>query len=558
MTSRWKSALARRRGAAVAAVAVIALSSGATGPAGATVPPDTHRARRAVTGDDEPTRSITVTRSRLGAPSCPTSPTSTPVCRRAHRRRRRRWTRWARSSQDLVTTLTALGIAEEDIQTSGLSLFPTFDDDGPDDHRLPGVDQRQRHDPRRRVRRRRGRRAEGLRRRGADARRHLVRLRRSRGGARRRPLGGRRERPHEGRRSTPRRPAPSVGEILRIVEGSVPEVPMFAAGVAADEAAPVAGGHRARHAGPRRRRHRRVRHGVSPAAWRRPGHGVRSVAMVLPSPKRAATSISALARAALRPERPDRLPRAAIAMAAWGPTMAGAVAGATARYPLAPALIDDEGTVELRRPVGGERRRRPRPAGPRRRPAQHGRRARSQPSRLRHGVVAAAKLGADIVYLNTGFAGPQLADVVAHEGIDAVLHDDEFAGIAEGCGAPIAVGGAELRALAVERSYLPLLPTRHAGRQVILTSGTTGRPKGAAGRRSARRRCADAAAVDDPDPRPRHRRHRRSAVPRLGSRPPRRRPRPVVDGRAAAAVRSRGDAGGGRRARRRRARRRTR
>ena len=34
-----------------------------------------------------------------------------------------------------------------------------------------------------------------------------------------------------------------------------------------------------------------------------------------------------------------------VAMAAWGPTMAGAIAAATARYPAAPAVIDDRGTL---------------------------------------------------------------------------------------------------------------------------------------------------------------------------------------------------------------------
>ena len=62
--------------------------------------------------------------------------------------------------------------------------------------------------------------------------------------------------------------------------------------------------------------------------------------MALP---RAVAAATALARAGLRPERPDRLPRAMMAMAAWGPTMAGGIAAASARYPLAPAVIDDEG-----------------------------------------------------------------------------------------------------------------------------------------------------------------------------------------------------------------------
>ena len=126
--------------------------------------------------------------------------------------------------------------------------------------------------------------------------------------------------------------------------------------------------------------------------------------MALPSPQRAVASASALARAALRPERPDRLPRAAIALAAYGPTMAGAVAAATARYPLAPAVIDEQGRLSyadlwaatdgvargLRaRGVGpGQHRRCPRPQPPwvrrvRRRRRQARRRHRLPQHRLR-------------------------------------------------------------------------------------------------------------------------------------------------------------------------------
>ena len=42
--------------------------------------------------------------------------------------------------------------------------------------------------------------------------------------------------------------------------------------------------------------------------------------------------------------------------------------------------------------------------------------------------IAAAKLGADILYLNTAFAGPQLVDVLDRESPKVVVHDEEFAG----------------------------------------------------------------------------------------------------------------------------------
>ena len=41
-------------------------------------------------------------------------------------------------------------------------------------------------------------------------------------------------------------------------------------------------------------------------------------------------------------------------------------------------------------------------------------------------VVAANRIGADVVLLNTSFAGPAMADVVNREGVDAVIYDEEF------------------------------------------------------------------------------------------------------------------------------------
>ncbi|MGH3345662.1 MAG: AMP-binding protein, partial [Nocardioides sp.] len=101
--------------------------------------------------------------------------------------------------------------------------------------------------------------------------------------------------------------------------------------------------------------------------------------------------------------------------------------------------------------------------------------------------IAVAKLGADILYLNTAFAGPQLVDVLEREAPSAVVHDEEFTGL-------LARADVEQRLLAwidsdtAEPTIEALIaahddsdldaPERHA-RIVILTSGTTGTPKGA-------------------------------------------------------------------------------
>ena len=43
--------------------------------------------------------------------------------------------------------------------------------------------------------------------------------------------------------------------------------------------------------------------------------------------------------------------------------------------------------------------------------------------------LAVAKLGADLLYLNTAFAGPQLVDVLEREKPGVVIHDEEFTGL---------------------------------------------------------------------------------------------------------------------------------
>ena len=102
-------------------------------------------------------------------------------------------------------------------------------------------------------------------------------------------------------------------------------------------------------------------------------------------------------------------------------------------------------------------------------------------------VYAAGKCGAGVVLLNTGFGSAQLADMIAREGVDLLVYDDEY-NAAVGDVRPRlgrfrawtqAPGPDTLDALIECGDTAP--PPRSGGRPkiVILTSGTTGVPKGA-------------------------------------------------------------------------------
>ncbi|MFT4049527.1 MAG: AMP-binding protein [Solirubrobacterales bacterium] len=105
--------------------------------------------------------------------------------------------------------------------------------------------------------------------------------------------------------------------------------------------------------------------------------------------------------------------------------------------------------------------------------------------------VATLKLGADGLLLNTAFAGPQLEQVILDQNADAVIMDEEYYDTLKGAigDRPAFIGwyddesSAPLTTLDQLRegqsTEEPAAPGR-TGRTIILTSGTTGKPKGAA------------------------------------------------------------------------------
>jgi len=107
-------------------------------------------------------------------------------------------------------------------------------------------------------------------------------------------------------------------------------------------------------------------------------------------------------------------------------------------------------------------------------------------------MLAAGKTGARLVMMNTGFAKPQLADVAEREGVRALVYDSEFTGLLEAIAPDVPrylalvddehdvdPGIPQLDALIAAHSTADVPAPAKPGGFVLLTSGTTGTPKGA-------------------------------------------------------------------------------
>ena len=193
----------------------------------------------------------------------------------------------------------------------------------------------------------------------------------------------------------------------------------------------------------------------------------------------------------LRPARPDRLVSVARALIRFGPTPAAGYAASAARYPDEIAVIDDAGTITFRE------------VHERSNAIAH---ALSEAGvdegdavgvmmRNHRGfveaLVACSKLGAHALFLNTAFSGPQLAEVCEREDPKALIYDEEFTEVLADAGdrkryiawhdpEPDREGGEQTLDAVVEAGdRSDVTPPSSPGKAIILTSGTTGTPKGA-------------------------------------------------------------------------------
>ena len=192
----------------------------------------------------------------------------------------------------------------------------------------------------------------------------------------------------------------------------------------------------------------------------------------------------------IAPMRPDRYLKMAAAMRREGMGMTVGFAGAAQRCPDRPGLIDELGTLTWRqldeRSNALAAALQKSPAG---QPKVVGIMCRNHRGFV-EAVVAANRIGSDVLLLNTSFAGPALADVVNREGVDTVIYDEEFTATVDRALAdrPDATrivawtdGQHDLTVEKLIADHAGQQPERSGrkGKMILLTSGTTGTPKGA-------------------------------------------------------------------------------
>src|SRR5215218_2220753 len=192
----------------------------------------------------------------------------------------------------------------------------------------------------------------------------------------------------------------------------------------------------------------------------------------------------------IRIQRPDRAVRTALALIRWGVTPAAGYEASAAQYPDEVGIIDELGQLTFRE------------ISERTNALAHALAddgvnegdnvaimARNHRGFI-DAVVASSKLGAHALFMNTSFSGPQLTDVADREKPKAIVYDEEFSEVLEDAGRrrkryfAWAEPDAETKDPTLEELIergdpSPVIPPKESGKAVILTSGTTGTPKGA-------------------------------------------------------------------------------
>jgi acyl-CoA synthetase (AMP-forming)/AMP-acid ligase II len=188
------------------------------------------------------------------------------------------------------------------------------------------------------------------------------------------------------------------------------------------------------------------------------------------------TGFRALVRSRLLvPPGPPALLRAAREVGRGGTNLVTVLGMGAARWPRRAALIDDDGAISYRelqsRTESLANELQGRGVGPGQAVGVLCRNGRG----FVEAVFAAAMVGADVVMLNTDFRTEALAGALSAHQIGTVVCDDEFADRAHAAGNDVTV----LDPASVDAREGDSRPkVAKAGRIILLTSGTTGKPKG--------------------------------------------------------------------------------
>lgn len=162
--------------------------------------------------------------------------------------------------------------------------------------------------------------------------------------------------------------------------------------------------------------------------------------MSLTSPLNAVHAAKVFAEAGIiRPYRPSRLLQLSSTLLSWGIGTAGGSVALATRFPDATGVIDDLGSLtfeEIHRRSNALAR------GLTAFGVREGDAVAVMCRRNHRYFVeasfAVARLGADLLYLNTAFAGPPLVDVLDREKPAVIVYDEEFTDLVEGVHADLA------------------------------------------------------------------------------------------------------------------------
>ena len=192
----------------------------------------------------------------------------------------------------------------------------------------------------------------------------------------------------------------------------------------------------------------------------------------------------------VRPIRPDKLARIGERYVRWGASPALGSAANALTVPEGTAIVDEAGAL-----TWGETHRRSNALARALRDEGIGEGDGVAIMCRNHryfieATMACSKLGALALYLNTAFSGPQLVDVMKREGPGVLIFDQEFAELLSDVPGTVrryvaweddldASDETTVEQLISSAPGADLEAPKEHGRYVILTSGTTGTPKGA-------------------------------------------------------------------------------